>query len=359
VIAVQTRFYGVLHDNTVTDVSGTGIRAYSIAGRLAGFPTFRHNLVRNCGGHGFDFARVYAELDSNRIEDVGLDGVHAAVGATAGVFVGNRIVRPGGAGIRLEDDAFALTGNVVLEAGSDGVTLAAAPNATRNVIGRCAGAGLRVTGGLMASSLQSNTVYLNRGSGFDVTGVGPPVSADHNIAFSNDGAGFRWSGAGAPALGCNDWCGNAGGATAGVPAGATDLDAAPAFCDLAADSVTLAANSPLASAPGCGQIGALGIGCGELLEVAGGRRRVATISAWPQPASGVVRLAWTALAGPALLEVFDAAGRRCWREALTPGTGALDWRGTDEAGRALPAGIYLARVLGAGRELRVRVVRIP
>ena len=50
--------------------------------------------------------------------------------------------------------------------------------------------------------------------------------------------------------------------------------------------------------------------------------------------------------GAGRLEVFDLAGRRRWSETFTApvGEAARVWQGRDDAGRVLPAGVYLYRV---------------
>ncbi len=65
--------------------------------------------------------------------------------------------------------------------------------------------------------------------------------------------------------------------------------------------------------------------------------------------------------GAGLLEVYDLAGRRHWRErfAAPAGRHALTWHGHDATGRALPTGVYLYRVTlpdgtGSGRMVLVR-----
>jgi hypothetical protein len=82
-----------------------------------------------------------------------------------------------------------------------------------------------------------------------------------NVSFANAGFGMEWTGAYVPVLACNDWFGNGAGAVSGLSPGASDLAVDPLFCDAAHSDVTLRADSPLADAPGCGLIGALGIGC--------------------------------------------------------------------------------------------------
>jgi hypothetical protein len=358
VVDGSNHLYGDFHHNTVTDCAGSGFRVFAPGPTNA--PKIRHNVVRRCGGHGFDFSNVIAMPDSNDVEDVALDGIRVSGPYAAARIVGNHIVRAGSAGIRLDAQTQAwspLSGNVVLASGSDGMVSPGGATLDHNVVGRCAGAGVRMTAGSQAQALRYNTVYLNHGTGFDVTGTGAPVTVDHNIAFENDGAGFRWSGSGSPDLACNDWFGNGGGATVGVPPGATDLALLPMFCDVDADSVALASDSPLADAPGCDLIGALPVGCGALSAVApSSGARESAFAAWPQPGRGTIHLSWRDLGGPGLLEIFDLAGRRCLRTGIAPGATGLDWSGADPGGRRLPAGVYLARLVGAGRALHLRIV---
>lgn len=80
----------------------------------------------------------------------------------------------------------------------------------------------------------------------------------------------------------------------------------------------------------------------------------------PNPASGATTLAFTlAHGGDVRLELFDTAGRRVrvlHESALPPGTHrrALDLR--DDDGRALPPGLYHARLAAEGRVLKRSVV---
>jgi hypothetical protein len=41
------------------------------------------------------------------------------------------------------------------------------------------------------------------------------------------------------------------------------------------------------------------------------------------------------------------------------GRHVVPWNGTDDDGRALPGGVYLARFAGGGRELSRKLVRLP
>jgi hypothetical protein len=59
-----------------------------------------------------------------------------------------------------------------------------------------------------------------------------------------------------------------------------------------------------------------------------------------------------ASAGPAVVEVFDLQGRRVrtlLRDDLPAGPAVIAWNGLDEAGRPVPSGTYLARLVSGGQ----------
>ncbi len=68
----------------------------------------------------------------------------------------------------------------------------------------------------------------------------------------------------------------------------------------------------------------------------------------PNPASARthVKLESTASPRTRLLEVVDVTGRRVALLALAAGATTAEWAGRDEQGRAAPAGVYFARVVG-------------
>jgi hypothetical protein len=78
----------------------------------------------------------------------------------------------------------------------------------------------------------------------------------------------------------------------------------------------------------------------------------------PQPGSGAVRFAWAPLGGIMRLELYDVLGARRRVAVLDGMSGAWEWNGTDEQGRALPAGMYFAHLRGPGASLMARVVRV-
>lgn len=75
-------------------------------------------------------------------------------------------------------------------------------------------------------------------------------------------------------------------------------------------------------------------------------------AAFPNPFADRTTLSFSlAVAGPATLGVFDVQGRRVATlvdRTMTAGVHRTTWDGHGDDGRALPAGVYLARLTGAG-----------
>lgn len=81
----------------------------------------------------------------------------------------------------------------------------------------------------------------------------------------------------------------------------------------------------------------------------------------PSPGRQEVRLRLGERASGDLLEIADVTGRVVWRRAVSGpagGEAAVEWDGRDDTGRALPPGIYLARVRG-GAGAPLKLVRLP
>ncbi|MBI5170896.1 MAG: hypothetical protein HZA61_15510 [Candidatus Eisenbacteria bacterium] len=89
-------------------------------------------------------------------------------------------------------------------------------------------------------------------------------------------------------------------------------------------------------------------------------REVLPLRAGPNPAAGEVRLSWSVTEGPRPMraDVYDLSGRRVrtlLRATLPVGDHALVWDGRDDAGLALPQGVYVVRLRSGVREAKARV----
>lgn len=90
--------------------------------------------------------------------------------------------------------------------------------------------------------------------------------------------------------------------------------------------------------------------------------RPARLAIAPNPAAGPSRIAWT-LGAPAraTLEVLDLSGRRIatlFEGVAAAGEHAHAWDGRDADGRAMPPGVYLARLVTPGGARTARLVRV-
>ena len=108
-----------------------------------------------------------------------------------------------------------------------------------------------------SADLQAGGIHFEAGETPDISG---------NIVASNINGGIYCSGTSAATISCNDvWDNTVGDYTGGVPDmtgidGNFSLD--PVFCDPDLGNLDLHESSPCADAPGCGLVGALGVGCG-------------------------------------------------------------------------------------------------
>lgn len=249
--------------------------------------------------------------------------------------------------------------NLVLRCTGDGIQ--GGDSVTDNVVGRCGG------NGIVAAIASRNTSYLNRGDGLVLTGpakltkgsVGQSKRVMNNIAYANGGYGMRWSGADTPVSGCNDWYLNASGPVSGPDTAPDDASVDPLFCDVASDSVGLRSDSPVLNAPGCGQMGARGIGCVDLptSTIDPGPVPAPTVPAVelalapiaPSPARSTATITYSLPAGmPVRISVLDVQGRRI--DVPASGTEAvgrhvLRWT----APASVRAGVYFVRMEAGGR----------
>ncbi len=84
------------------------------------------------------------------------------------------------------------------------------------------------------------------------------------------------------------------------------------------------------------------------------------VEVWPNPFNPATEISFTLdHPGHAELSVYDLAGRRIRTlldEALPPGNHTRTWRGLDDSGRPMPAGVYLARLRSGDRVESRRMV---
>jgi hypothetical protein len=187
------------------------------------------------------------------------------------------------------------------------------------------------------------------------------------VAFSPTGRAVRCDAeATVEASGC-DVFGNAGGdyvgCLAGLEGAAGNLSGDPLFCDQGGREFMLGARSPCATRPDVFHdvIGAWPVGCAGRSSDAPDSPdapRLALETARPNPFTVFTRIRYALPEGAsaAHLAVYDAAGRRV-RGLLAAGAGETGWDGTDDAGRALPSGVYFCR-LRAGEEVVTRSVTL-
>lgn len=365
---------GVIRRNTIEDVTGTAIRNVGANFNVSG------NVIRRSGGHGIDLSATgpaglcrgnvidsvggrgiqilgpgvgVGSVDSNVVQRCGSDGIYLGVGSVTTVR-GNLIDGAASACLRISGTASNVQQNVVRRAAAEGMNLGFVGTLVGNVAGRNGADGFHVSHAVRA---RSNTSYLNGGAGFGLGGVGTDSIA-HNIAYGNSGYGAAWSGTGEPSRACNDFFANTAGPISGLSPAVVDLNVNPQFCNVGLDDVTLSSASPLAAYPGCGLIGALGVGCvGSTLQVppAAGISHL-RLSAMPVPARNGVHFSWPPQEGRVRLDVFDVAGSRRWSGTVDGSRGAWDWNGRQQDGRAIPAGMYVARIAAGQQVADTRVV---
>jgi len=90
--------------------------------------------------------------------------------------------------------------------------------------------------------------------------------------------------------------------------------------------------------------------------------RVLDVRNAPNPFSGPTTISFSVPAGgPAVVHVFDAAGRRVRtlvEERLAPGRHAITWDGRDDGGRAVGSGVYFYEAEAAGQRAARKMLRV-
>lgn len=100
----------------------------------------------------------------------------------------------------------------------------------------------------------------------------------------------------------------------------------------------------------------------ETIETGGAPPAASALRAWPNPFNPSTRLDFTLpAAGPARLAVYDVAGRELallHEGPLPAGPAGFAWDGRDAEGRALPSGVYLARLSLPGAQRQAKLVML-
>ncbi len=278
---------------------------------------------------------------------------------TDDVRIEGNVVRRCGTGIRSEGRSQEVTGNRVLD--GSGVGLFAifdgALTVADNVVARCGGDGISIAGYAAGTGrVHHNTTCFNAGAGLasEVWSDFPSTSfqIDRNIGFGNGGYGLDWR---VPAVGtvtCNDWFGNQLGAVGGGTLSPGDFVLDPLFCDASGGDFHPSPVSPLVTQPGCGLIGALGVGCAVTATLV--ERFVAE-----RTAEGV-RLRWRVPSLPPDDVSLDRAEHDAgaWSNVATER--AMDGEGVSDLDRtALPERAYWYRLVTRGRDGRETQLAAP
>jgi len=196
------------------------------------------------------------------------------------------------------------------------------------------------------------------GAGFYATGSN--VILNNTIsAFNTGGTGTAngvYIAGGSATVGCNDVFGNDGSQYGGIadPTGSNgNISADPLFCDRAGGDYRVSPDGPCApdQSGGCGLIGALAAECGTSTPVEDDPEVPVAFRVdrnFPNPfnPATTIRFSLPATAHTRVV-IFDVKGRvvrTLVDEQLAAATHTVRWRGVDDGGRSVAAGIYFYRV---------------
>ncbi len=318
------------------------LRNLDVTGNTSG------NVLEESGGGGVLFYNSDAVLESSTIHDnTSLYGwgVYVHGGAPTmtdcriydNAFNGNFFYFPLGGGLYVHDSDLTLENCVV--SGHDGVLT---------------GGGIYLDD-TTTTTLSGNTIVAN-----EATSMGAGLYADaatatltNNIVAFNTGNGVEGAGA-TLTFNCNDVYGNTL-EFVGVtdPTGSDgNVSDDPRFCDFDAGDYTISDASPCHpdNSGGCGQIGALGEGCteGNAVEDGPAPLRFAVDPNYPNPFNPktTIRFALPE-AAPTTLRIYDVSGRlvrTLLENDLPAAEHTAEWRGVDDGGRPVAAGVYFYRL---------------
>jgi predicted outer membrane repeat protein len=169
---------------------------------------------------------------------------------------------------------------------------------------------------------------------------------------------------------CSDFFGNPAGDWVGSFASQVDINgnfsADPVFCDQGMNDFTLESSSPCAleNQEGCGQVGALGVGCyvsPALLD----QRLPSLISEagnYPNPFNPATTIRFAlAQEGHTQVTVFDMAGhvvRTLVDRHLPAQFHQVEWMGQNDQGRAVATGVYFYRIVSGDSQVSGRMALV-
>jgi hypothetical protein len=195
---------------------------------------------------------------------------------------------------------------------------------------------------------------------------------DHSIlAFGDQSEAIYADGTGALALSCVDIFGNTGGNWTGVIADQEtvmgNMSADPLFCGLANPQTPLTINtdSPCApkNNPGCGLIGALPVGCGDVAGVGNtpANADFRLLPCYPNPFNPTTNISFELdLAADISLAIYDSSGelvRTLVGGFYSAGVNNATWHGKNNHGQAVASGVYFVRLsVGATNDVQKMVL---
>jgi len=244
---------GIYYENLLLREAATGVVLTSELGpSLTIIDGGAHDRVITCDSVGSGTVIEGFTIRNGRISGpfcpsgAGVRCWRSRVSVVNNIICENNADMAGGGGVCLNGGACVLSGNVITQNYATG-----------------GGAGLEIS--YDSSLVISNTIVSNTTD--HIAGgiyVGGGATLCNNIVATNVGLGIFCRSGIASTLECNDAWGNSGDNYKDCTPGESNFSLNPLFCDPEVGDYQLSENSPCVNASGCGQVGALGVGCGPI-----------------------------------------------------------------------------------------------
>lgn len=256
-------------------------------------------------------------------------------------LIANNVVRDCAEGMQFENGRLFVIGNRLSGSDYSGMYIMTNdPLIEGNVVTGSRYYGIRVSAASTGIKIRNNTLAFNGYAGIDVDDSSAQDECVGNIGYRNGTSGVSWEVAPGATFACNNWFENGFGAAAGRELFATEFSVDPRFCDPDSGDFHLRSDSPLADWPGCGRVGALGVGCAATATT------VQRFEAERVPDG--VRLVWQIGPGATAAEV--------WLERSGGDEGEAWVRPVTERSLALGAVVEVDRGAAADRAYRYRLM---